>query len=58
MDDLITRYNKALDELMQHFRDQAIRDVADLVQRTSKNSNLLLMLHPLIPLQLTNWATN
>jgi cell fate (sporulation/competence/biofilm development) regulator YmcA (YheA/YmcA/DUF963 family) len=35
MDDLITRYNKALDELMQHFRDQAIRDVADLVQRTT-----------------------
>ncbi|KAG2029826.1 hypothetical protein BDR03DRAFT_1017894 [Suillus americanus] len=34
-DDLITRYNKALDELMQQFRDQAIRDVADLVRCTS-----------------------
>ncbi|KIK44915.1 hypothetical protein CY34DRAFT_584968 [Suillus luteus UH-Slu-Lm8-n1] len=34
-DDLITRYNNALDGLMQQFRDQAIRDVADLVRCTT-----------------------
>ncbi|KAG2347247.1 hypothetical protein BDR05DRAFT_722495, partial [Suillus weaverae] len=34
-DDLVTRYNNALDGLMQQFRDQAIRDVADLVRCTS-----------------------
>ncbi|KAG2028909.1 hypothetical protein BDR03DRAFT_1019188, partial [Suillus americanus] len=28
--DLITRYNNALDERMQQFRDQATRDIADL----------------------------
>ncbi|KAG1811646.1 hypothetical protein EV424DRAFT_121915 [Suillus variegatus] len=34
-DYLITQYNKALDELMQQFRDQALRDIADLVQFTN-----------------------
>ncbi|KAG2356813.1 hypothetical protein BDR07DRAFT_1491450 [Suillus spraguei] len=34
-DDLISRYNKALDDLMQQFRDQAIRNIADLVRFTS-----------------------
>ncbi|KAG2029149.1 hypothetical protein BDR03DRAFT_1096314 [Suillus americanus] len=57
-DNLITRYNNALDELMQQFRDQAIRDVADLVRCTSKDLDVLLTLHLLIPLQVTNWATN
>jgi hypothetical protein len=36
-DNLITRYNNALEKLMQQFRDQAIRDVADLVRCTSKD---------------------
>ncbi|KAG2093906.1 uncharacterized protein F5147DRAFT_820824 [Suillus discolor] len=34
-DDLISRYNKALNELMQQFRDQALRDQADLVRYKS-----------------------
>ncbi|KAG2369752.1 hypothetical protein BDR07DRAFT_1604574 [Suillus spraguei] len=33
--DLTTQYNKALDDLMQQFRDQAIRDIADLVRCAS-----------------------
>ncbi|KAG2365664.1 hypothetical protein BDR07DRAFT_625260 [Suillus spraguei] len=39
-DDLITRYNEALDELMQQFRDQAIRDIADLVRCTGDELDL------------------
>lgn len=57
-DDLITRYNNALDALMQQFRDQAIRDVADLVRCTSKDSDALLTWHLLMRFQLTNWVTN
>jgi len=53
-DDLITRFNDALDKLMQEFRDQAIRDIADLVRYTSKDPDVLLSFHPLIPLQVTN----
>ncbi|KAG2105031.1 uncharacterized protein F5147DRAFT_244140 [Suillus discolor] len=34
-DHLIAQYNKTLDQLMQQFRDQAIRDIADLVQFTN-----------------------
>ncbi|KAG1901684.1 uncharacterized protein F5891DRAFT_1107771 [Suillus fuscotomentosus] len=34
-DDLISRYNNALDDFMQQFRDQALRDIADLVRCTS-----------------------
>ncbi|KAG2150643.1 uncharacterized protein EDB93DRAFT_1327918 [Suillus bovinus] len=34
-DDLIKRYNNALDGLMQQFRDQALRDIADLVRCAS-----------------------
>jgi hypothetical protein len=57
-DDLIKRYNDALDTLMRQFQNQAILDVADLVRCTSKNMDVLLTLHPLIPLQVTNWAPN
>jgi hypothetical protein len=53
-DHLITRFNDALDKLMQEFRNQAIRDIADLVRCTSKDLDVLLTLHPLIPLQVTN----
>ncbi|KAG2355089.1 hypothetical protein BDR07DRAFT_1381752 [Suillus spraguei] len=50
-DDLTARYNKALDDLMQQFRGQAICNIAYLVRFTSKDSDVLLTFHPLIPLQ-------
>ncbi|KAG1880417.1 hypothetical protein C8R48DRAFT_795856 [Suillus tomentosus] len=39
-DDIIARYNNALDELMQQFRDQAHRDVAIFVQFAGETLDL------------------
>ncbi|KIK34106.1 hypothetical protein CY34DRAFT_38345, partial [Suillus luteus UH-Slu-Lm8-n1] len=45
-DDLITRYNDALDTLMQQFQNQAIRDVADLVRCDELGAKLDLSTMP------------
>jgi hypothetical protein len=39
----IQQYNDALDALMQNARDQTFRDVAIVVHRTSKDSDVLLI---------------
>jgi hypothetical protein len=39
-DDIITKYNNALDELMQQFRDETVRDVAIFVHSAGKDSDV------------------
>jgi hypothetical protein len=50
-DDTITKYNNALDELMQEFRDRTSRDVAIFVHSAGKDSDVPLILNALIPLK-------
>ncbi|KAG2753877.1 hypothetical protein P692DRAFT_20721960 [Suillus brevipes Sb2] len=50
-DDIITKYNNALDELMQQFRDETVRDVAIFVHSAGKDSDAPLILDALIPLK-------
>jgi hypothetical protein len=50
-DDIITRYNDALDGLMQQFRDQVDRDVAIFVQFAGKDSHAPLILVVLMHLK-------
>ncbi|KIK32409.1 hypothetical protein CY34DRAFT_19067 [Suillus luteus UH-Slu-Lm8-n1] len=50
-DNIITQYNKALDELMQQFRDETVRDVAIFVHSAGKYSDAPLILTALIPLK-------
>ncbi|KIK43118.1 hypothetical protein CY34DRAFT_43740, partial [Suillus luteus UH-Slu-Lm8-n1] len=45
-DSLITRYNDALDTLMQQFQNQAVRDVADLVRCDELGAKLDLSTMP------------
>jgi hypothetical protein len=50
-DDIITKYNNALDELMQQFRDETVRDVAIFVHSAGKDSDAPLILDALILLK-------
>jgi uncharacterized protein YbjQ (UPF0145 family) len=49
-DNIITQYNKALDELMQQFRDETVRDIAIFVHSAGKDSDAPLIVVALIPL--------
>jgi hypothetical protein len=50
-DDIITRYNDALNGLMQQFRDQTDRDVAIFVQFAGNDSYVLVLVDVLILLK-------
>jgi hypothetical protein len=52
--DIIAKYNNTLDELMQQFRDETVRDVAIFVHSAGKDSDASLILDALTPLKVNH----